>query len=78
MYTGGENEVESLLPLLRFKANRMTQLEFSKEIGVGASTVYQWEKNVGRMTVEKLVEVCEYFDITPNEFLMYEKSEEHE
>lgn len=57
------------LRLYRLMNNKMTQVQFAEKVGVGLSTVINWEKDINRMTVGKLMKVCEIFEITPNDLL---------
>lgn len=63
------------LPLYRLMNGKMTQVQFAEQVGVGLSTVINWEKDINRMTVGKLMKVCEIFEITPNELLLREETE---
>lgn len=63
------------LPLYRLMNGKMTQVQFAEQVGVGLSTVINWEKDINRMTVGKLMKVCEIFEITPNELLLKEEVE---
>jgi len=67
--------MNNILPMLRLKAGRMSQTDLAKAAGVGLTTVVNWEKDINRMTVGKLMKVCEIFDITPNELLLKEEAE---
>lgn len=62
------------LPLYRLMNGKMTQVQFAEQVGVGLSTVINWEKDINRMTVGKLMKVCEIFGITPNELLLKEET----
>lgn len=61
------------LPILRMKANRMNQTELAELAGVGITTVVKWEKDIGKMTVAKLLLLCNHFNVTPNELLNYKE-----
>lgn len=63
------------LPLYRLMNGKMTQVQLAEQVGVGLSTVINWEKDINRMTVGKLMKVCEIFEITPNELLVKEEAE---
>lgn len=63
------------LPLYRLMNGKMTQVQLAEQAGVGLSTVINWEKDINRMTVAKLMKVCEIFDITPNELLLKGETE---
>lgn len=63
------------LPLYRLMNGKMTQVQFAEQVGVGLSTVINWEKDINRMTVGKLMKVCEIFEITPNELLLKEEKD---
>lgn len=65
--------MDNILPILRLKSGRMSQTDLAKAAGVGLSTVVNWEKDINRMTVGKLMKVCEIFEITPNELLLKEE-----
>ena len=67
--------MNNILPMLRLKAGRMSQTDLAKAAGVGLTTVVNWEKDINRMTVGKLMKVCEIFEITPNELLLKEEAE---
>lgn len=67
--------MNNILPILRLKSGRMSQTDLAKAAGVGLSTVVNWEKDINRMTVGKLMKVCEIFEITPNELLLKEETE---
>lgn len=66
--------MDNILPILRLKSGRMSQTDLAKAAGVGLSTVVNWEKDINRMTVGKLMKVCEIFGITPNELLLKEET----
>lgn len=65
--------MNNTLPLLRMKFGKMTQTDLAKATGVGLTTVVSWEKDINRMTVGKLMKVCEIFDVTPNDLLLKEE-----
>lgn len=67
--------MDNILPILRLKSGRMSQTDLAKAAGVGLTTVVNWEKDINRMTVGKLMKVCEIFEITPNELLLKEEAE---
>ena len=67
--------MDNILPILRLKSGRMSQTDLAKAAGVGLTTVVNWEKDINRMTVGKLMKVCEIFEITPNELLLKEETE---
>jgi len=71
----GGGMMNNKLPLYRLMNGKMTQVQLAEQAGVGLSTVINWEKDINRMTVAKLMKVCEIFDITPNELLLKEESE---
>lgn len=64
------------LPLLRLKAGRMSQVELANKIGVTNTTIVRWEKDMSKMTVENLLNLCKVFNVSPNELLEYKEETE--
>lgn len=64
------------LPLLRLKAGRMSQVDLANKIGVTNTTIVRWEKDMSKMTVKNLLNLCEVFDVSPNELLEYKEENE--
>ena len=57
------------LPLLRLKNGKMTQKELADAVNVSLTTARSWEEDIGKLRVKHLKELCELFDVTPDELL---------
>lgn len=65
------------LPVLRMLNGRMTQVELAEKMGVNNTTIVRWEKDMRKMTVGNLVNLCKILNVSPND-LLQEYIEEHE
>ena len=61
----------------RFKFYRLqassTQKELAEVFAVAATTVTAWESGQNLPRIEKLLEIADYFGVTPNDLLGYGK-----
>lgn len=48
---------------LRIKEN-LSQADFAKEIGIPQSIIAKYEKNQIKVTVERLIKIADFFDVT--------------
>ncbi len=64
------------LRLVRELAN-MTQKEIGDIIGISHVSVGNLENNKNKMTVDKLIEICRYFDISADFLLFGENDSEN-
>lgn len=51
------------------KERNMTQTEFAKKVGIGNSTISEWKKKKTNPTAEKLMDICNVLQITPEQLL---------
>lgn len=47
----------------------MTQTEFAKKVGIASSTISEWKKKKTNPTAEKIVDICNVLQITPEQLL---------
>lgn len=47
------------------KSRRLTQAKVGKELGVGGSTVSQWEKRMPQLAAHRFMALCDVFDLDP-------------
>ncbi len=52
------------------KERKMTQTEFAKQVGIGESTISEWKKKKTNPTAEKLLDICNVLQITPEQLLI--------
>lgn len=41
----------------------------AKDFGVSVKTIYNWQDNQTNLSGDKIIKICEYFNITANDFL---------
>lgn len=58
---------ERILKVL--KERNMTQAEFAKLVGIASSTISEWKKRKTNPTVEKIMDICNVLQITPEQLL---------
>ena len=51
------------------KERNMTQAEFAKKVGIGNSTISEWKKKKTNPTAEKIMDICNVLQITPEQLL---------
>ena len=51
------------------KERNMTQVEFAKQVGIATSTISEWKKKKTNPTVEKIMDICNVLQITPEQLL---------
>lgn len=68
-------ELREKLLTLR-KANGMTQDELAKALYVSRQSVYKWESGKALPDIEKLKQICELFQVSADELLDIQKSEQ--
>lgn len=51
------------------KEKKMTQMEFAKRVGIANSTVSEWKKKRATPSTEKIMDICEVLEITPEQLL---------
>ena len=51
------------------KERNMTQAEFAKQVGISTSTISEWKKRKTNPTVEKVMDICNVLQITPEQLL---------
>ena len=51
------------------KERNMTQAEFAKQVGISTSTISEWKKRKTNPTVDKIMDICNVLQITPEQLL---------
>ena len=51
------------------KERNMTQVEFAKQVGIASSTISEWKKRKTNPTVDKIMDICNVLQITPEQLL---------
>ena len=51
------------------KEKKMTQMEFAKRVGIANSTVSEWKKRKTNPSADKIMDICEVLEITPDQLL---------
>lgn len=51
------------------KERNMTQVEFAKQVGIATSTISEWKKRKTNPSVDKLMDICNVLQITPEQLL---------
>lgn len=51
------------------KERNMTQAEFAKQVGISTSTISEWKKRKTNPTVDKIMDICNVLQITPDQLL---------
>ncbi len=60
------------------KVRHMTQTEFAKQVGIASSTISEWKKKKTNPTVEKIMDICNVLQITPEQLLTAKGIEDEE
>ncbi len=60
------------------KERHMTQTEFAKQVGIASSTISEWKKKKTNPTVEKIMDICNVLQITPEQLLTGKGIEDEE
>lgn len=60
------------------KERNMTQAEFAKQVGISTSTISEWKKRKTNPTVEKIMDICNVLQITPEQLLTGKGIEDEE
>lgn len=75
----GENKMtisERILKVL--KDRNMTQAEFAKQVGIATSTISEWKKRKTNPTADKIMDICNVLQITPEQLLAGKGIEDEE
>ena len=67
---------ERLLKVL--KDRNMTQAEFAKQVGIATSTISEWKKRKTNPTADKIMDICNVLQITPEQLLTGKGIEDEE
>ncbi len=60
------------------KERNMTQLEFAKKVGISTSTISEWKKRKTNPTADKIMDICNVLQITPEQLLTGKGIEDEE
>ena len=58
---------ERILKVL--KDGNMTQVEFAKQVGIATSTISEWKKKKTNPAADKIMNICNVLQITPEQLL---------
>ncbi len=67
---------ERILVVLRER--NMTQVEFAKQVGIATSTISEWKKKKTNPTADKIMDICNVLQITPEQLLTGKGIEDEE
>ena len=67
---------ERILKVL--KDRDMTQAEFAKQVGIATSTISEWKKKKTNPAVDKIMNICNVLQITPEQLLTGKGIEDEE
>lgn len=67
---------ERILKVL--KDRNMTQAEFAKQVGIATSTISEWKKRKTNPTADKIMDICDVLQITPEQLLTGKGIEDEE
>ena len=67
---------ERILKVL--KQRNMTQAEFAKQVGISTSTISEWKKKKTNPNVEKIMDICNVLQVTPEQLLTGKGIEDEE
>ena len=67
---------ERILKVL--KDRNMTQAEFAKQVGITTSTISEWKKRKTNPTADKIMDICNVLQITPEQLLTGKGIEDEE
>ena len=56
----------------------MTQVEFAKQVGIATSTISEWKKKKTNPAVDKIMNICNVLQITPEQLLTGKGIEDEE
>ena len=62
---------ERILVVLRER--NMTQVEFAKQVGIATSTISEWKKKKTNPTADKIMDICNVLQISPEKELKMKK-----
>ena len=54
---------------LRARNNKMSQAKLAEEIGVDASAIYRWEKDITTISASNLKKLALYFNVSADDLL---------
>ena len=67
---------ERILKVL--KDRNMTQAKFAKQVGIATSTISEWKKRKTNPTADKIMDICNVLQITPEQLLTGKGIEDEE
>ena len=67
---------ERILKVL--KDRDMTQVEFAKQVGIASSTISEWKKKKTNPAADKIMNICNVLQITPEQLLTGKGIEDEE
>ncbi len=67
---------ERILKVL--KDRNMTQAEFAKQVGIATSTISEWKKRKTNPTADRIMDICNVLQITPEQLLTGKGIEDEE
>lgn len=67
---------ERILKVL--KERKMTQAEFAKWVGISPSTICEWKKRKMNPSADKIMDICNVLQITPEQLLTGKGIEDEE
>lgn len=67
---------ERILKVL--KDRDMTQVEFAKQVGIATSTISEWKKKKTNPAADKIMNICNVLQITPEQLLTGKGIEDEE
>lgn len=67
---------ERILKVL--KDRNMTQAEFAKQVGIATSTISEWKKRKTNPTADKIMDICNVLQTTPEQLLTGKGIEDEE
>ena len=67
---------ERILKVL--KDRNMTQIEFAKQVGIATSTISEWKKKKTNPAANKIMNICNVLQITPEQLLTGKGIEDEE
>ena len=56
----------------------MTQVEFAKQVGIASSTISEWKKKKTNPAADKIMNICNVLQITPEQLLTGKGIEDEE
>ncbi len=67
---------ERILKVL--EERKLTQAEFAKQVGIAPSTICEWKKRKMNPSADKLMDICNVLQITPEQLLTGKGIEDEE